>query len=405
MPRLFLVVLDSVGCGGALDAAQFGDAGADTLGHIARACADRRADRPGLRAGPLRLPHLDALGLGVACQLSTGHVPPGLSANPPRAIATCAREQSSGKDTPSGHWEMAGGPHKRALHLFPDTHPAFPPDLVAAIIREGHLPGILGDCHGEGIGVIDTFGEAHLETGAPILYTSADSVLQIAAHEERFGLARLYDLCAIVRKLVDPLDVGRVIARPFTGTSRATFRRTANRTDFPIPAPHGNLLDRAAEAGRDVVTLGKVGDIFGHRATGREIKGRDNDALIISLVETIAHLGDGGLAFANLVDFDTEFGHRRDVAGYAAALERFDAHVPALLAALKPGDLLIVTADHGNDPTMPGASHTRENVPVLCFGPELAGRIVPMRETFADIGQTGAAHLKLRPVATGTNFL
>jgi phosphopentomutase len=406
MARAFLIVLDSVGCGGAQDAEAFGDAGADTTGHIAQACAEGRADRAGLRGGALRLPHLDALGLGHACLLSTGRVPPGLSAShPPRAIASCARETSRGKDTPAGHWEIAGAPFPGALHVFPDTRPAFPRDLVAALIREGGLPGVLGDCHAEGIGIIDEWGEAHLRTGAPIVYTSADSVLQIAAHEETFGLERLYSLCALARRLVDPLGVGRVIARPFVGTSRENFRRTAHRRDFPIPPPPGNLLDRAAEAGRAIVTLGKIGDIFAHRATGREIKGDNNDALVAALLATIRTLSDGGVAFANLVDFDTDFGHRRDVAGYAACLERFDAQVPVLEAALRPGDLAIITADHGNDPTAPGASHTRENVPVLCFGPEVAGRIVPIRGTFADIGQSVAAHLGLAPTVSGESFL
>lgn len=406
MPRAFLAVLDSVGCGGACDAPAFGDGGADTLGHIAQACATGRADRAGLRAGPFHVPHLDALGLGHACRVSTGCVPPGLSADrAPRGLATAAREISAGKDTPSGHWELAGAPLLRPLHVFPDAQPSLPPDLSRAIVREAGLPGLLGDRHADGIGIIDEFGEMHVSTGKPIVYTSTDSVLQFAAHEEHFGLARLYDLCRVTRKLVDPLGVGRVIARPFVGTSRKTFRRTANRKDFPIPAPPGNLLDRAAEAGRDIVSLGKIGDIFGHRATGREIKGRDNDAIVDALLDALDTLGDGGLAVANLVDFDTDFGHRRDVAGYAACLEAFDRRLPDILARLRPDDLLVIAADHGNDPTAPGANHTREHVPVLCVGAGLSGETPPLRETFADVGQSIAVHLGLAATPSGTSFL
>lgn len=405
MSRAFLVVLDSVGCGGAADAAAFGDAGADTVGHIAQACAAGRADRAGLRAGPLHVPHLAALGLGYACLISTGHVPPGLAIDrAPLGLATAAREISRGKDTPSGHWELAGAPFDGALHVFPDTHPSLPSGFSEALIREAALPGLLGDRHADGIGIIDDFGEAHLTTGKPIVYTSTDSVVQFAAHETRFGLARLYDLCAIARRLADPLNVGRVIARPFVGETRETFRRTANRKDFPVPAPPGNLLDRAQDASRGIVTLGKIGDIFGHRATGREIKGRDNDAIVDALLDAVVTLDDGGLLFANLVDFDTEFGHRRDVAGYAAALEAFDRRLPDVLQRLRPDDLLIITADHGNDPTAPGANHTRENVPVLCVGAGLAGATRPLRNSFADVGQTIATHLHLAPTVAGTAF-
>lgn len=406
MARAFLVVLDSVGCGGAGDAAAFGDADADTIGHIADACADGHADRAGLRDGPLHIPNLDALGLGHACLISTGRVPPGLStARLPLGLATAAREVSPGKDTPSGHWELAGAPLLRPLHVFPDTQPSLPPDLSSAIVRATGVGGLLGDRHADGIGIIDALGEAHVSTGWPIVYTSTDSVVQFAAHEERFGLERLYDLCRVARTLVDPLGVGRVIARPFLGTSRETFLRTANRKDFPVPAPPGNLLDRAQEAGRAIVSLGKIGDIFGHRATGRETKGRDNDAIVDGLIDTLGTLRDGGLALANLVDFDTEFGHRRDVAGYAACLEAFDRRLPDILARLRAGDLLVVTADHGNDPTAQGANHTRENVPVLCMGAGLAGQTRALCDSFADVGQSLARHLGLAAVAGGVSFL
>ncbi|MCC2102518.1 MAG: phosphopentomutase, partial [Hyphomicrobiales bacterium] len=256
MPRAILLVLDSLGCGGALDATDFGDEGADTIGHIAEACARGDADRAGLRRGPLRLPNLDALGLGLACEKSTGWLPPGLSRDvAPYAIHGCALEISSGKDTPSGHWEMAGAPLAGRLGTFPDTRPCFPSELIEALVRGANLPGILGDRHAPGVAIIEELGEEHLRTGKPIVYTSVDSVLQIAAHEKAFGLKRLYDVCRIARRIADRWNVGRVIARPFVGASHADFVRTPNRKDFAIPPPPGNLLDRAGEAGRAVLSL------------------------------------------------------------------------------------------------------------------------------------------------------
>lgn len=405
MARAILLVLDSLGCGGAPDAADFDDAGADTIGHIAEACARGDANREGLRKGALRLPHLDELGLGSACAASTGRVPPGLSRTiAPHAIHGCAREISSGKDTPSGHWEMAGAPLSGRLGTFPDARPCFPAKLVEALVRDARLPGILGDRHAPGVAIIEELGEEHLRTGKPIVYTSVDSVLQIAAHENAFGLERLYETCRIARKIVDRWNVGRVIARPFVGTGRADFARTPNRKDFAIPPPPGNLLDRACEAGRDVLSLGKIGDIFRHRATGHEIKGASNDELIDALLARWPAMPDGALAFVNLVDFDTDHGHRRDVAGYAAALEAFDARLPSLLARLRPDDLLLISADHGNDPTWRGTDHTRENAPIVGLVVGRQGANVGRRATFADIGQTIARHLGLRPVARGEAF-
>ncbi len=405
MPRAILLVLDSLGCGGAADAADFGDEGADTLGHIASACAQGRADAKGLRAGPLRTPHLDALGLGLACETSTGVLPPGLSRNvAAHAIHGCAQEISFGKDTPSGHWEMTGAPLRARLGYFPDTRPCFPPDLVAALVDQAGLPGILGDRHAPGVAIMEELGEEHLRTGKPIVYTSVDSVLQIAAHEEAFGLDRLYETCRIARKIADRWNVGRVIARPFVGTTREDFRRTPHRKDFAIPPPPGNLLDRAEEAGRAVLSLGKIGDIFRHRATGREIKGDNNHALVDALIAEWPAMPDGALALVNLVDFDTDHGHRRDVAGYAAALESFDTRVPAILASLRDNDLLLISADHGNDPTWRGTDHTRENAPIVGLVAGRPGADVGRRSTFADIGQTIAQHLGLQPVAAGEAF-
>ena len=405
MNRAFLVVLDSVGCGAGPDAAAYGDEGADTLGHIARACALGEADRAGLRAGPLRVPTLAALGLGLACESATGRVPPGLECDAPRAAYGSAVETSQGKDTQSGHWEIAGNPADFAFGYFPHAIPAFPASLMQGLVEGARLPGLLGLKHAAGVPIVEELGAQSMRTGQPIIYTSVDSVLQIAAHEEAFGLERLYALCALALRLCDPLRIGRVIARPFAGDDARGFRRTPRRKDFAIPPPDGNVLTRAREAGRAVVSVGKIGDIFAHRDTGTERKGASNDDHMRMLDEAISGLPDGGLCFVNLVDFDQEFGHRRDVAGYAACLERFDAALAPLPPRLREGDALILTADHGNDPTWPGTDHTREQVPILAYGPGLAPRALARRATYADIGASVAAHLGLSATARGFSFL
>ncbi len=405
MARAIVIVLDSFGIGGAPDAAEYGDVGSDTFGHIAASCARGDGDRAGLRSGPLALPNLDALGLGAAGRLATGVLAPGFSAAPTQGIAAAAIETSRGKDTPSGHWELAGCPVPFQWGYFPDTVPCLPPALTAAIIREGELPGILGDCHAAGTAVIEAFGAESVRTGQPILYTSVDSVLQIAAHEQHFGLDRLYALCRLCRRLVDPLMIGRVIARPFLGATQADFHRTSNRKDFAIPPPEGNMLDRAVAAGRPVVTVGKIGDIFAHRSTGREIKGKSNDEHVTLTLDALRALNDGGLMFVNLVDFDTEYGHRRDVPGYAACLEAFDKRLPEILAALGSGDLLVLTADHGNDPTWRGTDHTRECVPMLFFSPDLSPAVADLRGTFADLAATLMQHLGLPATPFGSSIL
>ncbi|AWI88687.1 phosphopentomutase [Methylobacterium sp. DM1] len=402
MARALLIVLDSVGIGGAPDADRYGDAGSDTVGHIAEACAAGRGDRPGLRAGPLRLPNLAALGLGLACEGATGRVPPGLASEAePQALWGHAIETAAGKDTPSGHWEIAGVPVREAWGHFPDTHPAFPAELTAALIARADLPGILGDCHASGTAIIDAFGAEHVRTGRPICYTSADSVFQIAAHEATFGLERLYETCRIARDLCDSYRVGRVIARPFIGSEKDGFHRTSRRKDFSVAPPADTLLDVLDAAGRAVVSVGKIGDIFAHRATGREVKPAGNAACLDAALDAFASLPDGGFVFLNLVDFDTEHGHRRDIPGYAAELEAFDARIPEIHAVLKPGDLCLITADHGNDPTWTGTEHTREQVPVLAFGPEVTPSSIGRRDTFADIGAAVAAHLGLPPLGAG----
>lgn len=402
MARAFIIVIDSLGCGGAPDAAHFGDEGADTLGHVAAACRSGEADSD-IRSGPLRLPCLDSLGLGTAAKWSTGVPLPGFSSiMRPGASAGFACEQSSGKDTPSGHWEMAGAPLRGSFGLFPKRAPAFDHGFISAIVQQGSLPGVIGQRHSAGVAIIEELGAEHVATGKPIFYTSADSVIQIAAHEESFGLDRLYALCEITRAHADALNIGRVIARPFVGSAERGFRRTPRRKDFSMPAPAGNILDRAHEAARKVLCLGKIGDIFGHRHTGEEIKGDNDIELFGKMLAAAPNLPDGSLLFANFVDLDTDHGHRRDVAGYAAGLERLDPLFERLIACLSPGDLCVITADHGTDPTWSGTDHTRENAPVLAYEPGAPQRMIGRRETFADIGASVAKHLGLAPTVSGT---
>ncbi len=404
--RALLIVLDSVGIGAAPDAAGYGDGGADTVGHVADACASGSADGVELRRGPLRLPNLARLGLGLACKAATGRLPPGLEPPVPLTGAWgVGRPTSPGKDTVSGHWEIAGAPAALDWGYFPDTAPAFPAELVRSFVADSGLPGILGDRHASGTAIIDELGVEHLRSGRPICYTSVDSVFQIAAHEEAFGLERLYRVCGIARRLCDPLRIGRVIARPFRGSPETGFRRTANREDYAMPPPPGTLLDRLAESGREVVSIGKIGDIFAHRGVGRAVKTADNEAGLDATLAAFAELAPGGLVFTNLVEFDTEYGHRRDIAGYAAALERFDRRLPEIETLLGPGDLAVVTADHGNDPSFPGTDHTREQVPILVFGPGIPAGPLGVRSSFADIGATLAGHLGIAPPAAGASFL
>jgi phosphopentomutase len=398
MARAFLIVMDSVGCGGAPDAAAFGDEGANTLGNIARASAAGRAEEG--RSGPLRMPHLDGLGLGAAVRLASGGDAPGLGATP-TGLWGAAREVSSGKDTPSGHWELAGVPVPWDWTYFPDQTPAFPEDIVQAVCRLAGAEGILGNCHASGMPIIARHCAEHLRTGWPICYTSADSVFQIAAHEEHFGLERLLKLCADLAPMLHARKVGRVIARPFTGTCD-DFRRTANRRDFAIAPPAPTLLDWVQGAGRMTHALGKIGDIFSMQGIGALHKGKSDADLFEHLVRLGCEAEAGSLTFANFVEFDTLYGHPRDVAGYARALEWFDAALPRFLETLGPGDLAIFTADHGNDPTFRGTEHTRECVPVIGYG--LGARAIG-QIAFADVAASIATHLNIPSHGPGVSFL
>jgi phosphopentomutase len=415
MTRAVVLILDSFGIGAAPDAARFGDAGADTFGHIARWRQTQ--------GRPLQLPNLLQLGLAQAAHAATGRWPEGLqpAASPTGAFGAAA-EISTGKDTPSGHWELMGCPVPFDWGFFPPAADAqacvFPPDRMQRWYRVCGLGGSLGNCRASGTEIIDRLGDEHLRTGWPICYTSGDSVFQVAAHEQQFGLQRLYAICEQAKLIFDEINIARVIARPFlgpfigsldgkpAGTSfghkPGRYKRTANRHDYIRPPPAPTLLDHLVGAGREVHAIGKIKDIFAARGITHHRKGNGNAELQVQTLAALAGCADGGLVFANLVDFDTLYGHRRDVAGYADALEAFDAWLPTFQAALRPGDLLALSADHGCDPTWPGSDHTRECVPLLFSGDACpSGEDLGLRSSFCDLGQTIARHLGSQPLAQG----
>jgi phosphopentomutase len=405
MARAFIIMLDSFGLGATSDAEKYGDTKANTLLHIAEYCAEGKADKEGIRSGLLQLPHLTRLGLNAAAMLSYPHPIPGLTETTPLEGAFgCAEELSLGKDTQSGHWEMAGVPVLFDWGYFPPHYPSFPQSLLDKVIERGELTGVLGNRHASGTTIIEELGEEHQRSSRPIVYTSADSVFQIAAHEETFGLQRLYDLCEITRELVDAYNIGRVIARPFLG-SPGQYYRTGNRRDYATPPPEPTLLDKLLEAGGTVIAIGKVSDIYAHQGISKSVKAHGNEALFKTFIEEARNAPDRSITFVNLVDFDMLYGHRRDVVGYAKALEDFDSWLPAFEKILKPGDMAVITADHGCDPTSNGSDHTREKVPVIAFGPAIQPGSIGKRETFADIGQSIATHLALAPLAYGKTFL
>ncbi|MGY9049309.1 MAG: phosphopentomutase, partial [Rhodobacterales bacterium] len=324
---------------------------------------------------------------------------PGLGAVPAGRWGA-ANETSRGKDTPSGHWELAGLPVPWDWHYFPDALPAFPEEVVRICCELAGTEGILGNCHGSGTVMIDRFGAEHLRTGQPICYTSADSVFQIAAHEEVFGLERLYDLCKALAPHLHAMKVGRVIARPFVGTEGA-FRRTGNRHDYAITPPAPLLTNWVQDAGRAVFGIGKIGDILSMQGID-EVRTGTDEMLMGHLGDLVDTAPEGSLTFANFVEFDSLWGHRRDVSGYARALEWFDAEIGRLIPRLRGGDLLCLTADHGNDPTWSGTDHTRERVPVLIHG---AGCGALGQVAFADVAASIAAHLGVGAMGPGRSFL
>ena len=393
MARVFLIVMDSVGIGGAADAGDFfnagaPDTGANTVAHIAQA-----------RSG-LKMPALDALGLGAAVELASGTMAPGLG-TAPQGLWGAASEVSKGKDTTSGHWELAGLPVPFDWHYFPDEEPAFPEEVTAAVMRAAGTEGILGNRHGSGTVIMEELGAEHVRTGWPICYTSADSVFQIAAHEEHFGLERLQALCEAVAPMLHEMRVGRVISRPFVGDAETGFRRTGNRHDYAMAPPGRTLCDWVQDAGGRVHAIGKIGDIFSMQGIDDVVRGTDAQ-LMGHLAEALETAEEGSLTFANFVEFDALYGHRRDVDGYAAALEWFDGEIGALLPTLRDGDVMLITADHGNDPTWAGTDHTRERVPVLVAG---RGKGELGQVAFVDVAASVATYLGLEECGPGQSFL
>jgi phosphopentomutase len=381
--RVFLTVLDSVGVGELPDANLYGDQGSDTLGNISRQV-------------PLKLPNLRALGLPRVARVA-GMAP----IDAPLGAFGRMAERSAGKDSVTGHWEMAGIVLDHAFPTFPD---GFPADVITEFERRINRK-TLGNYAASGTAIIDDLGPEHMRTGKPIVYTSADSVFQIAAHEDVIPVPELYRICEIAYELVGKgMNVGRVIARPFVGVPGA-FKRTANRHDYALPPTGTTLLDAMTAAGQTVHAIGKIQDLFAGRGITSAVHTKTDDEGVDEIEKAIATAGPG-LVFTNLVDFDTQYGHRNDPAGYAANLERFDARLARLLASLRDRDLLIVTADHGNDPTTPSTDHAREYVPVFLVGKTIRpGTDIGTRQTFADLGQTVAAIFGVGPLAHGTSFL
>jgi phosphopentomutase len=391
--RVCLLLLDSLGIGASLDAVRYGDQGANTLVHIIESYGK-----------PLAVPNLIRRGLYHAAVASSGLTFCDLSSMPlPHGLFGYAVEQSLGKDTPSGHWELTGVPVTFEWGYFPQTIPCFPTEVINAWIAQTALPGVLGDKHASGTDIIKELGLLHMQTGKPIIYTSADSVFQVAAHEESFGLTRLYEICEVMRELLAPYQIGRVIARPFVG-QHGYFRRTGNRRDYSLPPPQPTLLDSLKKHGREVISIGKVADIFSHQGLTQKIKADGNAALFDATLDAMKSAPSGSLIFTNFVDFDSSYGHRRDVKGYAEALEYFDARMPELDALLQPHDWVVIAADHGCDPTFPGTDHTREHIPVLVYGPNVPSAFIGRRDTFSDVGQSIAEYLKIPPLHHGVSF-
>lgn len=397
MGRAVILMMDSFGIGGAPDADKFGNTGANTFGHIA------------LKYPDLQIPNLLKLGLGKAAELASG-TPPSLSAqnesglNLPTAYGSM-KEISADKDTVSGHWELAGLPNLKGWGHFTPAYPSFPAELVQKICTEAGLNGILGNKAASGTIIIQELGEEHLATGKPIFYTSADSNMQIAAHQEHFGLNRLYELCQVAYKHVQPYNIGRIIARPFIGEKNGEFTRTKFRRDYTAQPFGDTLLDRLKAAKHEVIAIGAINDIYAQRGITQEIRGAGLKELWDLTIEFLKTAPEGSLIFTNFEDFDMLWGHRRDVKGYAEGLEYFDSRLPEILPFIREGDLLFITADHGNDPTFAGTDHTREQVPVIMFGQRVNPRSLGQRQTYADLGQSIASYLGISPLPYGESFI
>lgn len=424
MARAIIVVLDSFGVGYSNDAESFGDVGANTFINIAR---DYFKERNNI----ISLPNLGALGLHeLSRQASSPSIWQALDheitkagkdfnefySKPQNGAFGYMNEISTGKDTPSGHWEMAGVPVLFDWDYFSNKQNSFSDELITTINNKTGFTGLLGNCHASGVDIINALGSEHIKTGLPICYTSADSVFQVAAHEEHFGLDNLYRYCEQVRELLSEsdLNVGRVIARPFIGGGNSTnknrqgvsdFSRTGNRRDYSVLPPATTVLEKITNAGGQVISVGKIADIFAHQGISRKIKATGIDALVDATIEQLKSSEDNSLIFTNLVNFDQDFGHRRDAVGYAQALEDFDQRLPEIYAHTNKDDILFLTADHGCDPTWPGNDHTREFVPLLCYHQNIPAVSLGQRTTFSDLGQTLSELFKVEAMDYGTSFL
>ncbi|SEA75762.1 phosphopentomutase [Alkalimonas amylolytica] len=397
MTKAVILVLDSFGVGCAPDAERFGDVGANTLASIAREFVK-------VKGRQLELPHLAGLGLIRAARAASDQTILVQDAAQVAGAYGYAAELSSGKDTPSGHWEIAGVPVLFDWGYFQQKTDSFPQELIAKLCAETGVPGILGNCHASGTEILKQLGDEHVRTGKPICYTSADSVFQVAAHEEHFGLERLLDFCQAARRLLDEYNIGRVIARPFLGAGPDTYARTGNRRDYSVLPPAPTVLDKLTEAGGEVISIGKIADIYAHQGISRGLKATGLEALIDTTLQQMQQAGSNSLIFTNLVDFDQNYGHRRDPIGYGEALEYFDSRLPEVIETLDDDTLLLLTADHGCDPTWPGTEHTREFIPVLCYRKGMADVDLGQRNSFADIGQTLTDFFSLEAMSYGDSF-
>ncbi len=398
MARAIILMMDSFGIGGAPDAAAFDNAGADTLGNIAMA------------NNGLKIPNLHALGLTTAASEATGKKPNiGIQIKDSMSNINAKfghmKELGIAKDTTSGHWEMAGVPVLKPWGYFSPDYPSFPQQLIDNICKESGISGILGNSAASGTEIIQRLGEEHIKTGLPIFYTSADSCLQIACHEKYFGLDRLYKLCEIAFRHVKPYNIARIIARPFIGEKAGEFTRTPNRHDYSVSPFAPTILDKLKNSGGNVISIGKINDIYAGQGITKAVKASGLEELWDVTLEEVRTAPDNTIIFTNFVDFDMLWGHRRNVKGYADGLEYFDSRLPEILPFLKEDDIVIITADHGNDPTYKGTDHTREQVPVIMFGHNVKKENIGQRETFADIAQTLSAYFNLSAFENGVSFL
>jgi phosphopentomutase len=408
MARVIIMVIDGFGIGQAPDAAIFGDIGANTFANLATHYYKENSYKENSKnkaPHAINLPNLSALGLVKACQQATNCEFPYQGTTPQKGAYGYAAEISTGKDTPSGHWEMTGVPVLFDWDYFTNKEKSFSDDLIKKINKATSFKSMLGNCHASGTDIIAKLGAEHIKTGVPICYTSADSVFQVAAHEEHFGLDNLYKYCETVREVLSDMNIGRVIARPFVGDSAEGFVRTGNRRDYSVLPPAPTVLDKLTQAGGHVISVGKIADIFAHQGISEKTKATGIDALVNATLNHIKIAQDRSLIFTNLVNFDQDYGHRRDFVGFAKALERFDSQLPEIMTAMHNDDLLLLTADHGCDPTWHGNDHTREYVPVIAYHHQIRSINLGERSTFADLGQTVADFFSLEAMDYGTSFL